>query len=99
MSRSSAQRPTLLPALRRLWRDPRRLQLGTDPGRAVVLELADPLLARLLDLLDGTRTEGGVVREAAALGVAADEAFAVLHALRGAGLVLDSTALMPDDLG
>lgn len=95
MSRSSACRPILVPALRRLWRDPCRLQLGTDPSRAVVLELADPASARLLDLLDGTRTEAGLIREAGHLGVPADEAIGLLTALRGAGLVLDSHALFP----
>ena len=32
MSRRPVRRPTLLPAVRRLWRDPHRLQIGTDPG-------------------------------------------------------------------
>ena len=59
MSRTLAIRPTLLPGLRRLWRDPHRLQLGTGPGRAVILELHRPGRARVLDLLDGTRTEPG----------------------------------------
>ena len=47
-------RLTLLPNLRLLWRDPRTLQFGTDPTRAVVLEFSDPVAARVLDLLDGS---------------------------------------------
>ncbi|MGH3681909.1 MAG: hypothetical protein ACRDT2_16870, partial [Natronosporangium sp.] len=50
-------RPTLLPGLRRIWRDRHRLQLGVDPARAVTLQLPEPGTARLLDLLDGTRSE------------------------------------------
>ncbi len=54
-------RLALVPGLRRLWRDRQTVQFGTDPRRAVVLEFADPALARVLDLLDGSRTgvEGG----------------------------------------
>src|SRR5262245_32836833 len=95
MSRPPARRPTLLPALRRLWRDTHRLQLGTDPGRAVLLELTDPGCARLLDLLDGTRTEAGYVRAAQRVGVASGQAELLLHTLRGAGLVVDAHLLRP----
>jgi hypothetical protein len=98
MSRTSARRPTLVPALRRLWRDPRRLQLGTDPRRAVLLELPDPAVARLLDLLDGTRTEVGLVREATRLGIPAPDAVALLATLSSAGLVVDLHALYPAEL-
>jgi len=98
MSRPLARRPTLLPALRRLWRDPHRLQLGTDPSRAVLLELTDPGCARLLDLLDGSRTEAGVLREAARQGVANAETNAMLAALRQAGFLIDANALCPTEL-
>jgi bacteriocin biosynthesis cyclodehydratase domain-containing protein len=83
----------LLPALRRLWRDPNRLQIGTEPGRAVLLELAEPACARLLDLLDGSHTEAELVREAARTGIAATDIRAVLAALRRAGYVVDAHAL------
>jgi bacteriocin biosynthesis cyclodehydratase domain-containing protein len=63
-----------------------------------VLELADPGAARLLDLLDGTRTEVGLVREAVRLGIASEDAVALLAALSGAGLVLDVHALYPLEL-
>jgi bacteriocin biosynthesis cyclodehydratase domain-containing protein len=85
----------LLPGLRRLWRDQHRLQLGTDPARAVLVELADPACARLLELLDGSRTETALLREAGRRGIAAHEASTMLAELRRAGLVLDAHALHP----
>lgn len=95
MSRPPARRPTLLPALRRLWRGTHRLQLGTDPGRAVLLELTDPGCARVLDLLDGTRTEAGYLRAAQRVGVDTRQAELLLRTLRGAGLVVDAHVLRP----
>jgi len=99
MSRPLVGRPTLLPTLRRLWRDSRRLQLGTDPERAVLLELSDPSRARVLDLLDGGHTEAGVIRQAAREGIPSSETTALLAALRAAGLVLDQRAIHPRNLG
>lgn len=93
MARQPVRRPTLLPAIRRLWRGPRRLQIGTDPARAVVLELADPVHARLLDLLDGSHSERGVLRAARHAGVRAEDASALLQALTRAGYVVDAHAL------
>jgi bacteriocin biosynthesis cyclodehydratase domain-containing protein len=98
MSRLPASRPTLLPTLRRLWRDPHRLQIGTDPGRAVMLELTDPACSRLLDLLDGTRTEARVLREAARVGLPPGECAELLGALRRAGFVVDAETLAPAEL-
>ncbi len=95
MSRPSAPRPILRPALRRLWRGTHRLQLGTDPNRAIMVELTDPTCAGLLDLLDGTRTERGVLRAAQRAGIAVDEATALIDALRRVGLVVDAWALDP----
>jgi bacteriocin biosynthesis cyclodehydratase domain-containing protein len=63
-----------------------------------MLELADPATARLLDLLDGTRTEVGLVREATRLGIPARDAVALLAALFSAGLVVDLHALYPVEL-
>jgi bacteriocin biosynthesis cyclodehydratase domain-containing protein len=93
MVRQPARRPVLIPSVRRLWRDPRRLQVGTDPARAVVLELADPAQARLLDLLDGSHTERGLLRAAAGVGIAAADAAALLGALTAAGYVVDAVGL------
>jgi hypothetical protein len=91
-------RPVLLPGLRRLWRDRNVLQLGTDPERAVVLEFADAALARVLDLLDGSRTDRGVVRDAAGFGVPGPAAEALLATLRDCGMTVDAGALVPAGL-
>jgi bacteriocin biosynthesis cyclodehydratase domain-containing protein len=92
-------RLTLLPNLRRLWRDSRTVQLGTDPARALVVEFGDPGAVRVLDLLDGTRSRDGVIAEAASrLAVTAADTAAVLDALLAAGLVLDAGDLLPAGL-
>lgn len=90
---SASRRPILLPAVRRLWRDPHRLQLGTDPARAIILELTDPGLARLLDLLDGTHTEAELLDAARQAGIGEDQVTAVLTPLTAAGFVVDADAL------
>jgi bacteriocin biosynthesis cyclodehydratase domain-containing protein len=81
--------------LARLWRDRHTLQLGVEPGRAVLLEVADPRAARLLDLLDGTRSERGVLT---GTDLPAEDARALLETLRGAGLVVPAHTLLPRDL-
>jgi bacteriocin biosynthesis cyclodehydratase domain-containing protein len=87
--------PSLLPHLRPLWRDRRTLQLGTDPDRAVIVEFAEPVSARVLGLIDGTRSERALLRDAATLGVGTDEVQAVLGALQRAGVLVDAPALVP----
>src|SRR5262249_20887054 len=99
MSRPPARRPTLLPALRRLWRDTHRLQLRTDPGRAVMLELTDPACAGVLDLLDGSRTETGLLRTAERCGIDRHHAALLVQSLRAAGLVVDAHLLRPGGPG
>jgi hypothetical protein len=91
-------RPTLLPGLRRLWRTPHTLQLGVDPARAVVLELANPAVAKLLDLLDGAHSERSVFAHAARHGIADTDARTLLDTLRSAGLVVSAQALLPGHL-
>ncbi len=91
-------RPVLLPGLTRLWRDRHTLQLGEPPGRAVLLEMSSPGTARLLDLLDGTRSERAVLAGAGAARVPPDEARALLDTLRDAGLVVPAQALLPREL-
>ena len=91
-------RPTLLPGLTRLWRDRHTLQLGVEPGRAVLLEVANPRAARLLDLLDGTRSERSVLAYASTADVAPDEARVLLDELRAAGLVVPAHTLIPREL-
>ncbi|WP_189328567.1 ThiF family adenylyltransferase [Actinoplanes ianthinogenes] len=97
-SRTPLSRPTLIPGLTRVWRGPVELQLGLDPARAVRLEMPDPRLARVLDLLDGNRPERQVLEHAAELGVPPEEARQLLDLLHRAGLVLPSAALLPAGL-
>lgn len=91
-------RPTLLPNRRRLWRDAHTVQFGTDPAQAVVVEFAESGTARVLDLLDGTRTEQAVLVEAADLGIEHTRAREVIRALRAAGLVVGAHTLLPTGL-
>jgi bacteriocin biosynthesis cyclodehydratase domain-containing protein len=91
-------RPTLLPHLRPLWRDRATLQLGTDPDRAIIVEFAQPVSARILGLLDGARTERAVFADAATLGISADQVTEVLAALRQAGVLIGAQALVPPGL-
>jgi hypothetical protein len=88
-------RPMLLPGLRPLWRTSRAVQLGTDPARAVVLELADPSAGRLLYLLDGSRTEHALLKEAARLGMSEADARTLLQDLKDRGLVIAADGLLP----
>ncbi|MFD2767356.1 TOMM precursor leader peptide-binding protein [Micromonospora eburnea] len=97
-ARTPLARPTLLPGLTRLWRDRHTLQLGLEPGRAVLLEVANPSATRLLDLLDGTRSERAVLAYAAMVQVPPDEARVLLDTLRAAGLVVPAHSLLPRDL-
>ncbi|MEU8184420.1 hypothetical protein AB0B85_03750 [Micromonospora sp. NPDC049044] len=98
MSRTVVPRPTLLPGLNRLWRDRHTLQLGVSPGPAVLLELANPRAAHLLDLLDGRHSERAVLARAAADQVTGDDARSLLDALRAAGLLVPAHSLLPRDL-
>ena len=95
MSRTPLPRPTLLPGLPRIWRTPHTLQLGLDPARAVLLDLPEPRAARLLDLLDGSRSERLVLARAGALGLRPGDAAALLDTLHAAGLVVSAPSLFP----
>ncbi|GAB3157321.1 ThiF family adenylyltransferase [Micromonospora sonneratiae] len=95
---SPLPRPTLLPGLARLWRNRHTLQLGLDPARAVLLEVADPGTARLLDLLDGAHSERMILDHAARLSVSRDDARTLIETLRDAGLVVGAHTLLPHDL-
>lgn len=88
-------RPALLPGLRPMWRDRRTVQLGTDPELARVLELPHRSAARLLELLDGSRTERALVAEMGRLGMGPADVHAVLDTLAEAGLVVPAQTLMP----
>jgi bacteriocin biosynthesis cyclodehydratase domain-containing protein len=91
-------RPTLLPNLRRLWRDAQTLQLGSDPDHAVVIRFARPAASRALDLLDGSATTSGLRAGAAQLGVAQLDVEEIVDLLRRLGLVLGAHELTPSAL-
>ena len=98
MSRSPLLRPTLLPGLPRVWRGSHTLQLGLDPGRALLLDLPDPRAARVLDLLDGTRSERAVLRAAIGWHVPPEQARVLIDTLRLAGLLLPGPSFLPASL-
>lgn len=95
---ASRGRLTLLPGLRRLWRDEFTIQLGVDPARALLIDLPDPSLVRVLDLLDGSRTVRGVLRDAARSGLSTHDASVLLTALRDSRVLVEADALMPATL-
>ncbi|WP_306205286.1 hypothetical protein [Actinoplanes sp. RD1] len=98
MTRPSLHRPTLLPGLPRIWRGVHTLQLGLDPAYAVLVDLPDPVVAHLLDLLDGTRPERAIVQAAADMGISLTEATTLLDVLHEAGLVVPAQRLLPPTL-
>lgn len=89
--------PLVKPALCRLWRDGDTLQLGLDPQRAVVLAGVGPSITTLLALIDGSRTEDGVLRAARDAGLDPAVAASVLDLLAAAG-ALDDAAAAPGPL-
>lgn len=92
-------RPTLIPGLARLWRSRHTLQLGLDPERAVVLELAEPATGRLLDLLDGAHSEQAILDQATRrFQVSRSSARTLLDTLTTAGLVVPAHSLLPREL-
>jgi len=91
-------RPTLLPNLRRLWRDAQTLQIGSDPDHAVVLRLSRPAASRALDLLDGSATTTGLLAGAAELGVDGNDVQEIVDLLQRLGLVLGAHELTPSTL-
>jgi bacteriocin biosynthesis cyclodehydratase domain-containing protein len=98
VSRPSLPRPTLLPGLRPLWRDRHTVQLGTDPEQAMVLEFPHPAAAKLLELLDGSRTERAITDEMGRIGMPAADVHEILTAMIEAGLVVAAHTLMPSAL-
>lgn len=98
MTLAPLPRPTLVPGLTRLWRDRHTLQLGLDPGRAVLLEVANPRTVRLLDLLDGAHSERHILEHASRLRVDRDDARSLLETLQAAGLVVAAHTLVPTNL-
>lgn len=88
-------RPLLLPALRRLWRDASTLQLGLDPGRAIVVGGLPAGAARLLDRLDGTADLADVLFATTADGLDHDAAQQLVGVLVAARAVVDAATLTP----
>lgn len=92
-------RPRLNPALRRLWRDTKTLQLGLDPARALIIEGVDPAAIRYLMTLDGRRSEAEVLAAAAAEGIDVGALVEILTGLRRGGALLDGPqSPLPDRL-
>lgn len=85
-------RPRLKPALRRVWRGPRTLQLGVDPDAAVVIEGLDARRTRLVDLLDGTRDVNGLRAAGEKLGLTCDEVDDLLQVLLRSQVLEDAAA-------
>ncbi|MDP9797657.1 bacteriocin biosynthesis cyclodehydratase domain-containing protein [Catenuloplanes nepalensis] len=95
MTASPPYRPMLIPGLSRVWRDEDTLQLGTGTRRGIVLSPAAGTAGELLDLVDGTRSESTILRHARRLGLAEEEARALLTALHEAGLLLGAHHFLP----
>ncbi|HTE72233.1 MAG TPA: ThiF family adenylyltransferase [Actinomycetes bacterium] len=89
---TSLRRPMINPALRRVWRDGSTLQLGTDPGRAVVIGGLDRPCAQLVERVDGTHDLAGLRAVAARLGVPAARADHLLGLLERSGVLHDGAA-------
>lgn len=90
-------RVTLSPT-RRLWRDEQTLQLGRQPGSALVLaglSLAD---RAALALLDGTRDVADVLSEATRKGCRPERVRELLERLTEAGLLVDDAERWPPRL-
>jgi len=92
-------RPLLKPALRRLWRDSSSLQLGVDPGRALILQDLAPPQARLLLGLDGTATREEVLQRAAGWGLDPSHVADMLDQLAGLGMLEDADLTRTGGLG
>lgn len=86
------RRPRLKPAMRRFHRDPRTLQIGVHPRRAVVLHDLEPAVLRVIERLDGTHNLRQVLDAARAEGFAEDQALTLLGMLIHRGVVEDAAA-------
>jgi hypothetical protein len=86
----------LLPGLRRTLLRPATVQIGADPERSLLLELPDNRFVELLNRLDSWLDEAGYALTARRLGVPRDQAAYLLTQLRGAGVLLDTAALVED---
>ncbi|MDR8412770.1 ThiF family adenylyltransferase [Nonomuraea sp. 3-1Str] len=85
-------RPRVKPALRRILRDERTLQLGVHPAKAVVLTGLTGPVRRWIALLDGSRDMGQVLRAASAAGLDEPMARAMLDQLTARRVLHDASA-------
>ncbi len=69
-----------------------------DPARAVVIHLAAPEHGGLIELLDASRSEASVLRDARTLGIGSADAHDLLTTLRDAGLAVSANSVLPDAL-
>ncbi|MGW4796942.1 hypothetical protein ACWEPC_31425, partial [Nonomuraea sp. NPDC004297] len=83
-------RPRVKPALRRVLRDERTLQLGTHPLRAVTLSGLTPSAREWVEGLDGTRDLEAVLRAAARAGLDEFRARSLLDQLAAQGAIHDA---------
>ncbi len=90
-------RPAIKPWLPRMWRHPRTLQIGVEPGNGVVLSGVDLSTATWLAGLDGSRSEGEVLADAAVQGLDLGSAVRILSGLSLAGVLLGAP-VSPDGL-
>jgi len=81
-------RPTIKPWLPQVWRDPRTLQIGVEPGSGVLVSGLDLATATWLAGLDGSRSEAEVLSDASVLGLDVGSAVRILAGLRLAGVLL-----------
>ncbi|MER5635754.1 ThiF family adenylyltransferase [Kitasatospora sp. NPDC002227] len=85
-------RPTLKPALSRVWRDQDTLQFGTLRHHARVVDEVSRPVAAFLDLLDGTRERPALLAAGERLGLGAALAEELLGSLEQGGLLDDTAA-------
>lgn len=83
-------RPLIKPSLRRLRRDDSTVQVGLDPGSAVLLHGSGAGL--LLDTMDGARDRPQILAAARAAGVDDDTAVRMLGLLAERGVLDDASA-------
>ena len=88
----------LLPTVTHLVRDRRSVQVGLGTDHSLVLRADHASLARVLHLLDGSRTATAVRRAAAQFGLGEVELDRLLRALAERGLVRDASSLLPRQL-
>ncbi|MEV0151156.1 MULTISPECIES: ThiF family adenylyltransferase [unclassified Nonomuraea] len=85
-------RPRVKPALRRILRDERTLQLGVHPAKAVVLTGLTGPVRRWIALLDGSRDMRQVLRAASAAGMDEPMARAMIDQLTARRVLHDASA-------